>query len=104
MGKFSIIDIAISLFLFVLWLTITLTIMSILFNPFETYRLITNSFYTSDAPLWGKLCISFLVILIILPTTPYVKSYYATLGDVILFIFRKKKFKEVTYHFDVRRW
>ena len=84
MSKFTIIDIATSLFLFVLWLTITLTIMSILFNPL----VIVDSVYNSDAPLWGKLCFGFFSIVIILPTTPYVKSYYATSWDVILFIFR----------------
>ena len=104
MGKFSITDLIISLAWFGLWCAITVTFIFNLSNPFELFENIVNSHRALTIPLWGKLLVWIFLLYLILPTTRFMKSYYAALGDVILFIFRKKKFKEVTYHFDARRW
>jgi len=99
----NIVNLAISLVWFGLFFTITYTFLTILFNPFEFFKILMPM-YSGTEPLWAKIIITLIVIGIILPTTTFMKSYYSALGDVILFIFRKKKFKEVMYHFDIRRW
>ena len=98
------INLAIGLVWFALCVSITMIFISLLFNPVDSFNYFISAYSISPAPLWANLIITFLLIYCILPTNTFMKSYYAALGDVILFIFRKKKFKEVMYHFDIRRW
>ena len=98
------INLAIGLVWFALCVSITMIFISLLFNPVDSFNYFISAYSISPAPLWANLIITFLFIYCILPTNTFMKSYYAALGDVILFIFRKKKFKEVMYHFDIRRW
>tara|TARA_B100001059_G_C17353311_1_gene341624 strand:+ start:152 stop:523 length:372 start_codon:yes stop_codon:yes gene_type:complete len=98
------VTLAIGLVWFALCVSITMIFISLLFNPVDSFNYFISAYSISPAPLWANLIITFLFIYCILPTNTFMKSYYAALGDVILFIFRKKKFKEVMYHFDIRRW